>query len=106
MGQKIKQNHQQLDFEIRFYESLVKEKPDFGDALIPLAEAYTRKGLYQKGLACSFALVGKNAEALDVLKRALELGYNDFAHLRRDPDLAGLHPHPEFQEFLGKKSGS
>ncbi len=109
-----------LDFEISFYEGLVKQNPKHVEALIPLAEAYTRRGQYQKGLeidkrlaelckddpsvfynlACSFALTGKRKEAIAVLRRALRLGYLDFNHLRRDPDLKSLHGERDFEKLL------
>ncbi len=116
-----------LDFEIHFYEGVIKKNPNYIDALIPLAEAYTKKGLYEKGLeidkrlaqlckddsgvyynlACSLALVGKKKEALQTLRQAVDLGYLDFVHLRKDPDLKSLHGHPDFEKlvdyFLKKK---
>jgi tetratricopeptide (TPR) repeat protein len=110
----------QIDFEIHFFESLTRDCRDFVDALIPLAENYTKKGWIEKGLrvdrrlarllpsdpvihynlACSFALAGKADDALRGLKKAIRLGYDDFDHLRQDPDFAGLHDHPQFQELL------
>lgn len=116
--------HDVSDFEISFFERLVKEKPNFIDALIPLAEAYTRKGFYEKGLeidkrlarlrkndpvvhynlACSFALLGKKDEAFLTLARAIEVGYNDFDHLKRDSDLISLHGDPRFQELLSGRT--
>ena len=39
-----------LDFEISFFEGIVRRRPDYIEALIPLAEAYTRKGLREQGL--------------------------------------------------------
>lgn len=109
-----------LDFEISFYEKVIREKPDYIDALIPLAEAYTKKGRYQEGLeidkrlvklrrsdpmihynlACSLALVGDSEDALLMLRRAIALGYRDLDHLRRDPDLKNLYGHPDFQELI------
>ena len=111
------------DFEISFFEGLVKKNPNFVDALIPLAEAYTKKGLYRKGLvidkrlarlkkkdpivhynlACSFALVGEKEEAFLALGRAVKLGYHDFEHLKRDPDLKSLHDDPRFKTLTPKK---
>src|SRR4030042_6335077 len=95
------------DFEMRFYEGILKERPDCVNVLIPLGDAYTRKGLHQEGLAiderlvrlrphdpivhynlaCSLSLVGKTKEALRLLKKAILLGYDDFAHLDKDADL-------------------
>ena len=109
-----------LDFEISFFERLVEESPNFVDALIPLAEAYTRKGLYAKGLhidkrlakicpkdstvrynlACSLALLGRKKEAFSALLSAIKLGYCDFEHLRKDPDLKSLHTEPQFKQLI------
>ncbi len=114
----------QEDFEIAFFERLIQGAPNFVEALAPLAELYTKKGRYEKGLqidkrlarlrpgdavvhynlACSYALVGKKEEAFETLERAIRLGYDDFDHLKRDPDLKGLHEEPRFQAlFLTKK---
>ena len=120
MADRRKKQNPALDFEIQFYEGIVRQSPDYIEALIPLAEAYTRKGLYRKGLeiderlaslcgddpvvfynlACSHALVEHKKEALAALKHAVELGYCDFAHLLKDPDLKFLHHSPEFQKLL------
>ena len=73
-----------LKFEIRFYERLLEEHPQFHDALAALGNAYTRSGLFEKGLAvdlkltqlrpqdpiawyniaCSYALTKQSEEAL------------------------------------------
>lgn len=115
---------QTADFEISFFEGLVKRNPNFVDALIPLAEAYTKKGLYRKGLvidkrlarlrkydpvvhynlACSLALVGEKDEAFLTLGRAVQLGYRDWEHLKRDPDLKSLQDDPRFEALIGTKS--
>ncbi len=109
-----------IDFEISFYEGIIKGSPNYIDALILLAEAYTRKGLYAKGLqadqrlaelcqkdsivyynlACSYALVGEKAASLKTLRQAIQLGYRDFAHLRKDPDLKCLHEEADFKSLL------
>ncbi len=39
-----------LDFQIRFFEDLIRDDQEFIDALIPLADAYTKKGWFDKGL--------------------------------------------------------
>lgn len=109
----------QADFEISFFEGLVKESPDFVDALVPLAELYTQKGLHKKALvldrrlarlkpedpavhynlACSLALIGEKDLAFQALERAIETGYHDFEHLIRDSDLKSLHSDPRFQKL-------
>ncbi len=111
-----------LDFEIRFYERLVQDHPDFVDALIPLGDAYTKRGHHDRGLAidrrltelrpedpvvwynfaCSCSIVKRIPEALKALARAIALGYEEFDWILRDPDLAHLRKAPECQAFLAK----
>jgi len=100
----------------------VKDRPKYVEALIPLAEAYTRKGLHDKGLqidkrltelrkddpivhynfACSLALSGRKKEALTALGRSIRLGYRDFNHIRKDHDLKNLHSLPQFKKLVEK----
>ncbi len=109
-----------LDFEISFFEGIVRRRPDYVEALIPLAEAYTRKGLREQGLlidqklsrlckddpivyynlACSLALAERTGEALKTLAKAIRLGYRDFAYMKKDPDLHSLAEHPEFKKMI------
>jgi tetratricopeptide (TPR) repeat protein len=83
-----------LDFEISFYEDLVKEKPDFVDALILLGDAYTKKGLDAKALdadlklsvlcpkdpaihynlACDYSVLKDADRCLEVLEKAISFG--------------------------------
>ena len=99
-----------LDFQIRFFEDLIQDDQDFIDALIPLADAYTRKGWFDKGLrldeklaglkpsdpfilynlSCSYALLNQEKKALEALKRALDFGYEDLNWMEEDPDLEAL----------------
>ena len=114
-----------LDFEIDFYERLIKTNPDYVEALIPLAEAYTQKGRIHEGLeidkrlsrlreddpvvhynlACSYALVGEKEAALAALRMAVSLGYDDWKHLVKDPDLKSLHYDAAFKALLRDASG-
>ena len=111
-----------LSFEIRFYEALLADDPDFADALVPLAEAYTKAGLYDKGLeadqrlarlrptdptvhynlACSYALTGDKDKALATLERAIELGYRDVDFLMKDKDLVSLRDDERFAQLIGR----
>jgi len=105
-----------LDFQINFYEKLIKEKPDFIEALIALGDLYTKKGLYKKGLeidkhlsklkpkdpivfynlACDYSLLNQIEEAIKTLGKAIELGYDDFKWLEKDPDLENLRKDPRY----------
>jgi len=109
-----------LDFEIRFCEGILRRNENFLPALTLLAELYTRRGLQEKGLyvdqrlaklqpqdpivfynlACSYALLNRIDEALATIKSAIALGYNDFAHMGQDEDLANLFKDSRFKEYL------
>lgn len=109
-----------LDFEIDFCEKLIRAYPDFVDALIPLGHAYTRRGLYQKGLqidlrlvqlrhhdpllwynlGCSYSLLNQLDDALEALQRAAALGYRDLDYLQKDPDLINVRRLPKFRQLL------
>ncbi|MFH1768711.1 MAG: tetratricopeptide repeat protein [Candidatus Omnitrophota bacterium] len=110
------------DFEIRFYESLVKNNPRFRQAFSCLGDAYTRKGFYAEGravderlvsldpddptvhynLACSLSLLGDIDGAFGALKKAVLLGYDDYAYILDDPDLDNLRRDGRFKDFLSK----
>ena len=107
-------------FELDFFEALVRKNPRFVDAISALAETYTASGQYEKGLemderlaglcpkdglvfynlACSYALLNRIAEALSSLEKAAELGYRDWKYMQRDADLAILSGQPRFAELL------
>ena len=115
-------NKDELDFEICFYETLIKDKPDFVEALIPLGDAYTRKAEYRKGLeidqrltklkprdptvfynlACSYSLLKMKDAAIKALKKAIELGYDDFDYLSTDKDLENIKTDKRFKQLLIK----
>ncbi len=50
--------------------------------------------------ACVYALFGRKAEALEMIKKAVAGGYSNMDWLARDPDLNCLHDEPEFQRLL------
>jgi tetratricopeptide (TPR) repeat protein len=122
---KKEKKFEQVDFEIAFYENLVKEKPDFIEALIPLGDAYTKRGYYEKGLevdrklcalkpddstmwynlSCSLSLLNRTDEALDAIKKSLSLGYSDIEYLLSDSDLINLRKDPSFKELIFKLKG-
>lgn len=111
-----------LDFEISFYERLIKEKGDFVEALIALGDAYTKKGLYEKGLevdkrliklrpedptvhynlACDYSLLKKPEECLRTLEKAIQLGFRDFKYIDEDSDLDFIRQDIRYKELLAK----
>ncbi len=99
-----------LDIEIGFLEGLLRRDPAYCDVLQLLADDYTRRGRFAEGLdldlrlatlrpqepmvhynlACSYALTDQHAKALAAISKAIDLGYNDFRYMSRDPDLAAF----------------
>lgn len=53
--------------------------------------------------ACTYAVLGKKAETLDLLRHALACGYANYAWPHQDPDLAMLHDDPEFLELFPRR---
>lgn len=118
----VRKSAKRKDFEIRFYEDILKERPDCVNVLIPLGDAYTRKGFYQEGLsidrklvklkpndptvyynlACSLSLCGLEKEAFEMLKKAVLFGYDDFAYMLKDADLENVRKLPGFKTFFLK----
>jgi tetratricopeptide (TPR) repeat protein len=109
-----------LQFEVQFFEGLTALDENFVDALIPLGDAYTKLGQFEKGLnvdlrlsrlrpqdptvyynlACSHSLLQQIDLAYKALERAIELGYSDFAYLMSDGDLKNLMNDRRFPAFL------
>ena len=108
------------DFEIKFYEGILKNSPDFIEALIALGDLYTKKGFYKKGLktdlrlarlrpedpivfynlACDYSLLNQTSKALKVLKKAISLGYDDLNYLKKDKDLENLRRDERFEKLI------
>ena len=117
---KISRKKEDIDFEISFYENILKSTPDFIEALSAIGDLYTRAGLWQKGLdvdiklshlrpedaivhynlACSYALLNQTRAALGSLTKAIDFGYDDFEHLKGDTDLDNLLKTPIFSNTL------
>lgn len=108
------------EFEIRFFESVLRRSPGYANVVEILGGLYTRQGRIADGLrmdrrlvklqptnatarynlACSLALSKRKTDALRELRHAVALGYRDFDWMLQDPDLEPLKQHPEFQALL------
>ena len=105
-----------IRFQIAVWEEILGRRPDDTEALRFLAHAYTQVGRIEDGLgadrrlakllpqdprvrynlACSLALSGDGAAAIEELNRACQLGFDDLNLLRRDQDFDSLRDHPDF----------
>jgi TolB-like protein/cytochrome c-type biogenesis protein CcmH/NrfG len=54
--------------------------------------------------ACTYGILQKKPEALEVLKRAIAAGYGNLTWAAQDTDLQCLHGNPEFQTIVGRGS--
>ena len=108
------------DFEIGFYEKIVRQSPNFVEALMALGDLYTKVGRYEDGLeidkrltrlcpenpfvlynlACSYALLNENEKSFEAVKRAVSLGYDDIEFLCKDDDLKNLRLDERFQDYF------
>lgn len=116
----VRRPSSQLDFEIEFYEKVLRRAPSYVETLRVLGEELTQKGLYQRGLevdqqlvrlrphdpvarynlACSYALLNCNRPALEALRKAIELGFRNRRLLQGDPDLNSVRDDPAYQQLL------
>jgi hypothetical protein len=112
----------ELDVKIGFMEGVVRRDPAFVEALQILGDDYTRRGKYVAGLkideqlsqlrpgdpsvlynlACSYSLTGNFNRAIAALEQALNLGFDDFKWMARDPDLVDLRQHPLYKSIRAK----
>lgn len=108
------------EFDIRFYESVLRREPSYANVVEILGGLYTRQGRISDGLkmdrklvrlqprnatahynlACSLALLKRKGAALTMLRRAIALGYRDLDWMEQDPDLEPLKQHPQFRALL------
>jgi tetratricopeptide (TPR) repeat protein len=114
------QRQSQLDFELEFFEAILRRHPDFIDVLRVHGNNLTLKGRFADGLkidrrlvelrpqdplahynlACSYSLLKKIDLALKALRQAIEFGYRDFRYMREDRDLDTIRHDPRFRQLL------
>jgi len=116
------QEQRDLDTEILFMEGLTRRDPRHIEALQILGDDYTRRDRFQDGLriderlahlrprdpmvhynlACSYSLTQQCELAAEALNTAINLGYNDFDWMARDPDLKLLREHAGYKKIQAK----
>lgn len=118
--------NEQREFETKFFSEVLERYPDYVDVLRAFGNLLTKRGHHQEALevdrrlvrlrpgdavahynlACSLCLLNRFEQSLVALRKAFELGYHDFAYLRKDRDLDAIKSDKRFQllvrEFAGK----
>jgi len=117
---KQKKTARRFEFEIQFYEGILRRNPYFTECMKVLAELYTQTGRYKEGLllderlaernphdatvvynlACSYSLLGDIDKSLDSLARAIALGFTDFGYIKSDPDLENTRKDKRFLRLI------
>ncbi|MCH8475281.1 MAG: hypothetical protein LAT55_08635 [Opitutales bacterium] len=112
----------QHQFEISFFEDILRKSPKYAEVVEILGGLYTEVGRIDDGLkmdrklvrlmpenptahynlACSLALKKRSTDAIKALSRAIDLGYTDVEWLQMDPDLDPLRKHPQFKSILNQ----
>ena len=106
--------------EINFLRQLEKRLPNNIELLQVLADLYTKNNLITEGLevdlrlsrldpedsviwynlACSYSLNEKINEAFESLFKAVNLGFNDLSHIKKDQDLNNIRHDSRYEEVL------
>jgi len=114
--------HEQIDFEIEFYQQILQCSPTYVDVLRRLVEHLSRRGEYRRALpryrqlielrrndciarynlSCTLAMLGRLEQAAHALEEAFQIGYHDIAHLESDSDMEPLRDHPVYLAMLDK----
>lgn len=112
-------------FEVGLSRAVLESNPQDVRALEMLGQALTRAGRHDEALeadlrlaglrpkdpvafynlACSYSHLDNLDAAFDALHRAFDLGYRDYRHLLRDPDLENVRKDRRFKRLLDKKWG-
>ena len=113
------------EFEIGLGRAVLDDHPEDLEALMMLGHALTRAGKHKEALksdqriarlvprdpiahynlACSYSNLKDLNHALKSLRRALDLGYRDIAHMMRDVDLKNVRRDPRFRKLIDRKWG-
>ena len=109
-----------LEFDVWFFEGVVKAMPDSVECLTFLGHAHTVLGRYHEGLqidrrlarlrprdplvhynlACSHALLEDTDAAIRSLRRAVNLGYCEVDHMKADDDLASIRGDDRYEALV------
>lgn len=82
----------EIEEGIRHLQTAVALRPNDGNTLY--------------NAACTYGVLGRKAEALETLKKALRAGYGNLNWAARDSDFECLHDNPEFRKLVGLSDAS
>jgi hypothetical protein len=69
-------------------------------------ETVGREAVALYNTACTEARLGESDRAAASLLSAVKAGFNDFSHMRRDPDLRGLREHVVFRAIMAARDAA
>jgi len=87
---------------IRIQARKLKDKKEFESAIRLLQQELSINAKnygVMMDMACCYSLQNRNIDALNILGKAIELGYSNFEFINTDEDLANLRSTPEFKNF-------
>jgi len=108
----LEQHLEQVPEDVRARILLASNKVSLGDEAAAIRNLEIAVALRPRDSnvlyngACTYALLSRKPEALEMLRRAIAAGYQNIDWLTRDPDFNSLREDPEFQQILqsaGKK---
>jgi hypothetical protein len=77
------------------------EHAEVADLLRPIVEANPQYALLHFNLACLESLTGRTSDALDHLRRAIDMSAQFRAYAKEDSDLDPIRGEPAFKELIG-----
>lgn len=99
----------ELTPQARFKEAAELHKQGQYSASIPLFEkVFAEDTRSQLGylsaynIACGYAMLGKQGEALTWLEASVQNGFKDVEHMKRDEDLKSLRESPRYKHLIGE----
>ncbi|MFP4040158.1 MAG: tetratricopeptide repeat protein [Desulfosudaceae bacterium] len=114
--------HDKKDQALYHYKAALSRQPDNINILKQLAYLHVNQGDYARAasylkrvvtiqpednkthynLACLYARQNKPEPAVEALKKAVQNGYNNFSHLKSDPDLENIRKTNYYQKITGE----
>lgn len=85
---------------IEFENVLAMEPKNYvGDNLARITDMYR---VAQYNVACCYSVLGSTEAGLEALNNALKVGFEDYAKVRSDPNLANLRNNPKYKAIVDK----